>query len=63
MPNPRVSKELFEDLLGEFQARSKLRLDLAKPQTVHKYKGCFLISPPDAYQVWRTIVLIFPQEI
>lgn len=36
MPGPRLTKERFEDLLGEFTATSRVEQDLARPQTLHK---------------------------
>lgn len=50
-PSPKFTKDLSEDLLGQFKARSRVGQDLARTQTVHKCDSCFLLSPPSRFLV------------
>jgi hypothetical protein len=45
-PSPKFTEELSEYLLGQFKARSRVGQDLARPRTVLKCEGSFLLSPP-----------------
>lgn len=63
MPSSGVTEELFGDLLGECDARSRLRQNSARPQAMLKYEGCFLLPPPDALISLETNgIYVFPSK-
>lgn len=63
MPSPGVTEELFGDLQGGCDARSRLRQDSARPQAVLKYEGCFLLPPSDALITLETnSIYVFPSK-